>query len=377
MTSTSSAELSDQPRNPQHHFGGTFQKWMQGALALTFIILAIFTLGRFREALVWGIILAIVCWPLQSWLHRRWQGKHAKTLIPLGIVTAIALIFLIPIGAIGVEAASEAQNTLHWINDAQHDGLPPPAWLNQLPAGQAQITNWWQHNLSNPQAENQLMHKLGAQRGLGAAHVIGHDMANGTVLFCFSLLILFFLLHSGETLVVRCLTLSHRLFGPRGESVARQIVGSVRGSMAGLVLVGLGEGALISVSYVIAGAPQPLLLGIMTAIFCMIPMVGSLAVALAVLLILAKGATTAAIAVGIFGALVLFIADHFIRPVLIGGSTKLPFVWVLLGILGGLESWGLIGLFVGPAVMAVTHLLWKLGSTPGTLGFMEEASLEP
>jgi predicted PurR-regulated permease PerM len=59
------------------------------------------------------------------------------------------------------------------------------------------------------------------------------------------------------------------------------------------------------------------------------------------------------------GLVVTFVADHFIRPALIGGTTKLPFLWVLLGILGGVETFGLLGLFVGPAVMAALVLLWR------------------
>jgi predicted PurR-regulated permease PerM len=59
------------------------------------------------------------------------------------------------------------------------------------------------------------------------------------------------------------------------------------------------------------------------------------------------------------GMIVLFIADHFIRPVLIGGAARLPFVWVLLGLLGGLETLGFIGLFLGPAIMAALVALWR------------------
>ena len=59
------------------------------------------------------------------------------------------------------------------------------------------------------------------------------------------------------------------------------------------------------------------------------------------------------------GFVTTFIADHFIRPVLIGGATRLPFLWVLLGILGGVETWGLVGLFMGPAIMAALVLLWR------------------
>jgi len=69
--------------------------------------------------------------------------------------------------------------------------------------------------------------------------------------------------------------------------------------------------------------------------------------------------TVAAVGLLAFGSLVVFVADHFARPVLIGGSTRLPFVWVLLGILGGVESFGLLGLFLGPTLLAVLITLWR------------------
>ncbi len=72
----------------------------------------------------------------------------------------------------------------------------------------------------------------------------------------------------------------------------------------------------------------------------------------------------AAIIVFAFGMTVAFAADHFVRPVLIGGATKLPFLWVLLGILGGVEAWGLLGLFLGPAIMAALILLWRDWTKP-------------
>jgi predicted PurR-regulated permease PerM len=73
----------------------------------------------------------------------------------------------------------------------------------------------------------------------------------------------------------------------------------------------------------------------------------------------AQGSVVAAIVVGVLGLAVTFSADHFVRPILIGGATRLPFLWVLLGILGGIEAWGLIGLFVGPAIMAALILMWR------------------
>ncbi len=102
-----------------------------------------------------------------------------------------------------------------------------------------------------------------------------------------------------------------------------------------------------------------MLLGAFTALAAMIPFGAPVAFGLAALLAAAQGGVTAAIVVAVAGLVVTFVADHFVRPVLIGGATRLPFLWVLLGILGGVESFGLLGLFLGPAVMAALVLLWR------------------
>jgi predicted PurR-regulated permease PerM len=80
------------------------------------------------------------------------------------------------------------------------------------------------------------------------------------------------------------------------------------------------------------------------------------------LALLVQGHTTAAIALVAFGSVLVFVADHFVRPVLIGNSTRLPFFWVLLSIFGGLESFGLIGLFLGPAIMSILMTMWREGA---------------
>ena len=80
---------------------------------------------------------------------------------------------------------------------------------------------------------------------------------------------------------------------------------------------------------------------------------------MAALLLAAQGAVIAAMVIVALGLAVLAVADHVIRPALIGGATQLPFVWVLFGILGGVETWGLLGLFLGPALMAALVLLWR------------------
>ncbi len=110
------------------------------------------------------------------------------------------------------------------------------------------------------------------------------------------------------------------------------MVASVHGTVDGLVLVGLGEGVILGIVYYFAGRPPPVLLGAFTGVAAMIPFGAAVAIAIAALLLVAAGSTLAAIIVAVAGLVVTFVADHFIRPALIGGTTKLPFLWVLLGI---------------------------------------------
>jgi len=91
----------------------------------------------------------------------------------------------------------------------------------------------------------------------------------------------------------------------------------------------------------------------------MVPFVVTFVFAGVGILLVVQGSVGAAIAIVAIGTVLVLVADHFIRPALIGGATRLPFLWVLFGILGGVETWGIVGLFVGPALMAALILLWR------------------
>jgi predicted PurR-regulated permease PerM len=189
------------------------------------------------------------------------------------------------------------------------------------------------------------------------------------VLAAFLLLILFFLMRDGERVAISLRTGCERAFSRAGVNVAMQALRAVRGTVNGLVVVGFGEGVLLGVVYGLCGAPHAALLGLLTGLLSVIPLGSVVAAAMAAALLAAAGQMAAAVVVGVVAAVVIFIADHFVRPVMIGDATKLPFLVVLLGILGGIEAWGLIGLVLGPALMAVLMLIWRewVGSQQGPL----------
>ena len=223
----------------------------------------------------------------------------------------------------------------------------------------AAVTSWWRDHFSDPATATAyldgLNHTLIATNGT----LIGKGIAHRSVIFGFTLLTLFFLVRDRDAIVAQCRAASEKMLGPTGERIGRQALLSVRGTIDGLVLVGLGVGALMAAVYFFLGVPHPILLGLATAILAMIPFGAVVAFAIAALLLLVQGSPVSAIAVIVIGLGIVFVADHFIRPALIGSATRLPFLWVLIGILGGVETLGLLGLFVGPATMAVLVMLWR------------------
>ena len=124
------------------------------------------------------------------------------------------------------------------------------------------------------------------------------------------------------------------------------------------IAVGIGVGILMGICYVLVGLPGPTLMGFITAFAAMIPFVVPIVLLIASLILIFTGGMISAIIVIVWGTFIMFMADHFVKPVLIGGAIQLPFLAVLFGILGGVETLGLLGLFLGPVIMVLFITLW-------------------
>jgi predicted PurR-regulated permease PerM len=328
-------------------------------LALTMVTFGAWIVQGFIPALVWAAVLAIAISPLYAYAERRWPHLRGGLWLPSLFTTAVALIVILPVALGLFRAIAEAQDLMQWFNQVRETGIPVPHWLGQLPVGRDAAVAWWQEHLTTPEATQAELARFNNQRLLYHTQNIGRILIRWSVIYFFTMLALFFTLRDHETLLSQLRSASSRLFGPSGERIGRQVAQSVRGTIDGLVLVGLGEGAAMTVAYVVLGVPHPILLGMATAVAAMIPFGAAVTFAIGAIMLLTQDALPQAIAVIVLGFTVVGIADHFIRPVLIGGATRLPFVWVLIGILGGVETLGLLGLFVGPATMAVLIMLWR------------------
>ncbi len=304
------------------------QNFAARILAGALLLLGLYTLRAFIDALAWAGIFAIALWPAYCRAKARYGMGHHNILLPALFTLGVAFLFMMPLLLIGVQLASESHAFTSWLHSIQRNGIPEPRFLSHMPFGQTQIDDWWAQNLADPGSASDLVGHATEGHITDIGRLLIVQLVRRVTLFLFALLTVFFLFKGGDGLTQKLRHAVARAFGPTGERMALQIVVSVHGTVDGLVLVGLGEGVLLGVVYALAGVPSPALFGVLTAIAAMIPFGAPLVFGMAALLLVAQGATVWAMVVFGAGMAVTFTADHFVRPRLIGDSTKLPFLWV-------------------------------------------------
>jgi predicted PurR-regulated permease PerM len=327
-------------------------------------LVALITLGGlwlargFLLELAWAVTLAVALWPLYRRATGGRKARGVRTLIPLSFVLGVALVLMIPIALVGIEAARDSEQVTQWVAQAQKGGIPPPDWLQQLPLG-SRVVSWWQAHLATPGGASQMLATINTGSVAHWTQSVAAQVASGTWFFAVTLLALFLILYDGERLAANAFRLARRFYGDFGERFVDRMGAAVRAAVNGTVLVAIGEGTLIGVGYAVAGVPRPLLFTVATIAFAMLPLGAWAAFGVATIVLLVQGHVAAAIGLFMFGAAVMMIGDNFVQPALVGNSIELPFLWIFVATFGGLQQLGVVGLFVGPAVMAAVFFVWN------------------
>jgi predicted PurR-regulated permease PerM len=329
------------------------------ALATAVVAVGLWILADFLPALAWAAVLAIALWPLYRWLLLLLPERSDRALGPLLGTVLIGIVFVAPLVLLGIAVARESHFVVEFIAEARHQGIPVPGAVERLNVVGPTLAEWWRANLSDPAMAEEMIGRVNLRTLTESVREYGGEVAHRLAIFLFTLLTLFFVFRDGAALTEKLRDLSDRMIGLRGERIARQMIAAVHGTVTGLVLVGLAEGILLGLVYFAVGLPYPASAGAVTGVAAVIPFAAPVVYVLAGVYLLAIGNTLGGIIILVFGSVLLFIADHFVRPFLIGGAARLPFLLVLLGILGGLQTMGFIGLFLGPAVMAALVALWR------------------
>ncbi|NEX63046.1 AI-2E family transporter [Noviherbaspirillum galbum] len=346
----------------QHGIAGTM-------FTMAVVIMAALVLRQFLLPLVWAGLICIATWPWFLKLRALLNGRTAAAalLMTLIVATLLALPAMIGLQQIIKEAPVVAQ----LIADANSQGVPAPDFLRHIPFAGNEIWQWWQTTLAQPRGLSHLFTDHPEMHVHSATELLrrfGSQILHRLLDFGFAMLCLFFFILNGETLQRQTERIGIRLLGDKRWN--RYFPGlplAVRSTVNGLVFVGLGEGVLIGIGYAFAGLPSAALWAGFTAMLAIIPFGAPVVFLGAAGILASQGRMVPAVEVAAWGMVVLFIADHFIRPQLIGSATRLPFLAVLFGILGGIELFGLVGLFLGPVIMVLAVTLWREASAPTPL----------
>ncbi|MET4424962.1 AI-2E family transporter [Bradyrhizobium sp. RT3a] len=307
---------------------------------------------EFMAALVWAAIIALATWPLYNRLAAI-GGKRSQILAPLCFTLVLACFVIVPTMLLTRQIAEGSGALLASLNALGLNGIAAPPWLSRLPHAGQLLDQWWRENLSDPNALVVWLRRVNLESLATWVGSLGGAMLRRVLELLTMLLALFIALRDGAWLAVRCRVLVRNLLGMQGENLLIAFVDAIRATANGTVAASLVKGGVFWLAFVITGVPHPLLFGATMALFSTVPFgAWIILIASAACLLVVNAAPWASAGLGVFGSAALLIMDHLIQPALIGGAVRLPFLLVLIGMIGGMRSLGLLGLFIGPAIMA-------------------------
>jgi predicted PurR-regulated permease PerM len=185
------------------------------------------------------------------------------------------------------------------------------------------------------------------------------DVGRNAAKLGFALITVFFFYRDGEHVLEQVQLVLHRFLGARVDPYLAAVGGMTKAVVWGLIATALAQGFVAGLGYWWAGVSAPVLLGAVTALIAMIPFGTPFAWGSIGIWLLVSGDTVGGVGLLLWGALVVSWVDNLVRPLLISNATRIPFLLVMFGVLGGLAAFGLVGLFLGPVILAVLMAVWR------------------
>jgi predicted PurR-regulated permease PerM len=349
--------------------------------ALTLAVLAIliagcfFVLQPFITALVWAAILCTTTWPLHLRLAAGLRNRGG--LAAFAMVLLLALLMLAPFVVVGATIADNATLMAQWGRSFLEAGPPdPPGWVAGLPLIGPTLAAYWS-NMAHDTAPllGVLRDYVEPLRKFAVAS--GASVVGAILQMTLAIFIAWFMFRDGHAIVAHILSAAQRIAGDRGTHLVSVAVATVRGVVLGLLGTALVQGVVAGLGFWIAGIQAAPLLGLLTFVLSPVPIGPPLVWVPAGLWLMQTGQMGWGLFVLLWGALAVSTIDNIIKPLIISRGVDLPFVLVLLGVLGGAIAFGFIGIFLGPVLLAVGYaLLLEWAASRGRIELLTPESRE-
>ncbi|MCQ8783218.1 AI-2E family transporter [Mangrovibrevibacter kandeliae] len=307
-----------------------------------------------------ALVIGFASWPLYRRLLEMVGGRRT-----LGAAVALILIvagLVLPISLAITYAVGESRLWVAWASQVNRFGEPVPHWLAALPIGGDWLSERWMEAVGRPGALGDLVQLVSGENIAGIYRIL---LAAGSGAFelllglLFMLIALFFVYRDGANFAAQIDRLGERILPSHWQGFSRVVPATISSTVTGMGLIAIGEGVVLGCAYFLAGVPSPVTLGVITGFMALIPGGAPLSFTLVSLYLVGSGSLAAGIGLFAWGAVELFIVDKTLRPRLVGGPIKLPFLPTFFGLVGGVKTMGLLGLFIGPVLMALIVAIWR------------------
>lgn len=320
------------------------------------VLLGFRVMDPFIVPLLWAGILGFVSWPAYKWLLRVLHGR--AVVAGLLMTTAISLAVIVPLAWLGIVLRLEVVHAYHEIERLLAGGVQLPPAIARLPWVGEQLRELTERAQQDPHALGLELRKVTDHSFDEIALLVGGITRNAVKLLL-AVVSLFFVYRGGESFASQVARVLGKVLGPRVDNYLQAIGQTVKAVVYGLVLAATVQGVLVGLGYWIAGSGAPVFLAALTTVCGLIPFaVPALLIGVVLWLVIA-GHTVAGVALAIWGSIVVGWTDHIVRPFLISREAQIPFLLVMFGVLGGLAAFGLVGLFIGPVILAVLLAIWR------------------
>jgi len=328
-----------------------------GLLLGGLLILSYAVLRPFLVPVAWAAILVYVTWPLHVRVRRWFGGRVALAALAMTLLLAIA--FVAPTVWLALMLRKELAAAYAEVGRLLASG---PYHLPDFIAGIPLLGDWLQQTIEeltrDPAAiRTQIPHWV-EQRASDVLDILGGVGRNAAKL-AFALVSAFFLYRGGDVMLAQSRFVLNRFLGARVEPYLSAVGQMTMAVVWGLVLTAIAQGIVAGIGYWWFGLQAPVLLGAITAAVALIPFGTPFAWGSIGAWLLLKGEMFNGIGLLLWGTLVVSWVDNLVRPLVISNATRISFLLVMFGVLGGLAAFGLIGLFIGPVVLAILMAVWR------------------
>ena len=325
-------------------------------LILRIVLLTFSVLQPFVVPLIWGGILAYVSWPLQLRMIRAFRGRVGIASLTTTLLVTLAIVvpltwLLLMLRVEAISAYSEVQAFL-----ASKPSLPPA--LRDLPWIGQMAQDLLQQMSADPAALRQQFVLLMEESSVEVTRLIGGVGRNVAKLF-FAVFSMFFLLRDGPRLLREARAILEGILGPSINDYLDAVGSTTQAVVYALILGALAQGFVAGIGYWIFGIQAPVLMGAVTVLVALVPFGAPMVWGSMTTWLLVTGQIWPGVGLLLWGLILVSWVDNIVRPLVISNATRMPFLLVVFGVLGGVLAFGLVGLFIGPVLLAVSLAIWR------------------